>query len=166
MKRSDKSDETDRGFDNEKAEFFEALGHPTRIKILQILGQRPQSFSELKKQTGIDSSGNLTFHLGKLVNLIKTNSDGNYQLTDDGREAVRVIETSVQCELSKKLGDRSVSPKFNLGIIAISIVWAITMILVSVLVRGSVVLGNNLLEVEIGGFIACLLILTWLGRVR
>src|SRR5215472_6134006 len=90
------SGKMDPKFDERRAEFFEALGHPTRIRILQFLAEGEQSFSELKRKLEIDSSGNLSFHLGKLASLVKTNSDGNYALTDDGKEAVRVVETSVQ----------------------------------------------------------------------
>jgi len=155
----------DESYDSQRAELFDALGHPTRINILQILADSPQSFSELKRKVGVGSSGNLSFHLGKLENLVRTNSDRNYVLTDDGQEAVRVIETSVQCGVSRKLGDR-ISPRFNLGIIAISIVWALTMIAVSLFVPGNTVLGTALIEVLLGGFLACLLILVWLGRTR
>lgn len=33
----------------------------------------------------------MTFHLGKLDGLVKTTSEGNYALTDDGKEALRLI---------------------------------------------------------------------------
>lgn len=154
----------DSRFDSERAELFEALGHETRIRILQILEESPSSFSELKKGVNIESSGNLSFHLGKLGNLIGTDSNGDYLLTDDGKEAVRVIDTSIECGISRKLGGSVVSPKFNPGIIGISIVWAIMMVVVSLLVRGDPELGTNLLFVEAGGFIASLSILSWLAR--
>jgi Sec-independent protein secretion pathway component TatC len=51
------------------------------------------TFSDLKKVAGIESSGHLEFHLRKLAHLIRTNQDGSYTLTDDGREAVRIIQT-------------------------------------------------------------------------
>jgi hypothetical protein len=155
----------DSRFDSERAELFEALGHETRIRILQILSKSPSSFSELKKGVKIESSGNLSFHLGKLGNLIRTDSNGDYLLTDDGQEAVRVIDTSIECGISRKLGNRGLSPKFNLGTIAISIVWAVMMVVVSLFVRGDAGLGTNLLFVEMGGFIASFSILSWLGRV-
>lgn len=50
-------------------------------------------FSELKRKVGIESSGHLMFHLGKLDGLVKTTLEGNYALTDDGREALRLLET-------------------------------------------------------------------------
>jgi DNA-binding transcriptional ArsR family regulator len=85
------SDEKD-DFDYERAELFEAIGHPTRIKILKTLGERPMSFTDLKKSIGIESSGHMSFHLSKLASLVKATSDGTYTLTDDGREALRIVE--------------------------------------------------------------------------
>lgn len=79
------------GFDSGKAELFEQLGHPIRIRILESLYGAPLSFSELKKFTGIESNGHLTFHLGKLGGLVKTNTDGDYALTDEGRCSFRLV---------------------------------------------------------------------------
>jgi len=81
-------------FNQARAELFEALGHPIRIRILQTLEREPMGFAELKKAVGIESSGHLTFHLGKLEGLLKVGQDGGYSLTDEGREALRVISAT------------------------------------------------------------------------
>jgi DNA-binding transcriptional ArsR family regulator len=60
--------------DQERAEVFDALGHPTRIAILKTLSEGPAGFSELKKRTSIESSGHLQHHLNKLDGLIKTDA--------------------------------------------------------------------------------------------
>lgn len=86
------SEDVERRFDSSRAELFDALGHPTRIRILQVLSQRAMTFSELKKEVGIESSGHLTFHLGKLDLLLRVNPNGLYELTDDGREALHLAE--------------------------------------------------------------------------
>jgi DNA-binding beta-propeller fold protein YncE/DNA-binding HxlR family transcriptional regulator len=78
-------------FDSTRAEIFEALGHPMRIRILYALEGGPMGFSSLKKEVEIDSSGHLQFHLGKLHHMVKTNAEGSYALTDDGKEAIRVL---------------------------------------------------------------------------
>jgi len=65
-------------FNRDRAELFEALGHPTRIKILGLLAESPMGFADLKKALGIDSSGLLQFHLGKLNTLVKTAAEGQY----------------------------------------------------------------------------------------
>lgn len=80
-------------FDSSRAELFEALGHPIRMRILQYLGEAQLSFSELKRKVGIESSGHLNFHLVKLDGLVKTTAEGYYVLTDDGKEALRLQET-------------------------------------------------------------------------
>lgn len=87
-------DQDESKFDVSRAELFEALGHHTRITILQALGEKPMGFSDLKKKTGIESSGLLSFHLGKLTHLVTTTQDGNYTLTDQGKEAVRMIQVT------------------------------------------------------------------------
>jgi DNA-binding beta-propeller fold protein YncE len=71
-----------------RAELFEAIGHPTRIKILQVLKGEPLGFAGLKRAVGVESSGNMAFHLAKLRNLVAVGPDGNYLLTDDGKEAL------------------------------------------------------------------------------
>ena len=81
-------------FDAGRAELFEALGHPVRIRILQALDERPMGFAELKKAVGIESSGHLSFHLGKLEGLLKVGDAGAYSLTDEGREALRVVSVT------------------------------------------------------------------------
>ena len=88
------SNQSEPGFDQTKAELFEALGHPMRIRILQTLERAPMGFAELKKAVGVESSGHLSFHLGKLDGLQKVDQDGRYSLTDEGREALRVISAT------------------------------------------------------------------------
>jgi DNA-binding transcriptional ArsR family regulator len=78
------------GFSIEKGELFEALGHPTRIRILKLVQDSPTGFSDLKKALGIESSGLMQHHLRKLQGLVKVADRGNYALTDEGREALRV----------------------------------------------------------------------------
>jgi len=83
----------DEGFNVGRAELFEAMGHPNRIRILKALSDRPLGFSELKRTLSMESSGLLSFHLQKLTNLVKTTSEGAYALTDEGKEALRIAET-------------------------------------------------------------------------
>jgi len=78
-------------FNKDRAELFEALGHPTRIRILQCLAESPLGFAELKKRLDIESGGLLQFHLGKLQELVKVSAERNYALTDEGKEALRSI---------------------------------------------------------------------------
>jgi DNA-binding HxlR family transcriptional regulator len=79
--------------DLSRIELFEALGHPMRVKIIEALNVSPLGFADLKRKVGIESSGHLSFHLNKLGNLVRIDSEGNYSLTDDGREALRLLDT-------------------------------------------------------------------------
>ena len=74
--------------DDPRAELFESIGHPIRIKILQVLHDEPMGFADLKRAVGVESSGNMSYHLTKLRHLVRTAADGNYVLTDAGREAL------------------------------------------------------------------------------
>jgi DNA-binding transcriptional ArsR family regulator len=79
--------------DRERAEVFDALGHPTRISILKALSEEPLGFADLKKRMGIDSSGHLQHHLSKLGGLIKTDEHGKYCISDQGKDALFAVQT-------------------------------------------------------------------------
>ena len=51
-------------------------------------------FAELKREVGIESSGHLQFHLSKLSGLVATTAGGDYVLSDDGKEAIRVLRST------------------------------------------------------------------------
>ena len=58
-------------------------------------------FAELKRDSGIESNGLLAFHVGKLEGLVQQNSEGSYELTDEGREALRIIDASKSSEKNR-----------------------------------------------------------------
>jgi len=109
-------------FDASRAELFEALGHPVRVKILRTLNQRPMGFAELKKAVGIDSSGHLQFHLGKLSGLVETTSEGAYALTDDGREAIRVLTLTSEGKGGSGAHSRLSQPAWTKALVAVLLV--------------------------------------------
>ncbi len=74
--------------DKQRAEMFDALGHPTRIKILKVLSEGPLGFSDLKRSLSIDSGGHLNHHLDKLGDLIKKEEYGKYCISDKGKDAL------------------------------------------------------------------------------
>lgn len=86
------SDYNDKGGLSEAA-LFETIAHETRIRTLFLLRDDVLSFSELKRELGISSSGNLQHHISKLRSLIEVNTDGQYSLTDNGREALMAIQS-------------------------------------------------------------------------
>jgi DNA-binding HxlR family transcriptional regulator len=89
MEDDQKQIETDR----QRAEVFDALGHPTRILILKVLSEGAMGFADLKKKTGFESSGHLQHHLTKLNGLIKTDEYGKYCLSDQGKDALLTVQT-------------------------------------------------------------------------
>lgn len=88
------------------AELFESISHPTRIGILRILEKQPRSFSALKRELKIESSGNIDHHIKKLGELVNVGDDGLYVLTDAGREALRAIDA---IDMWKRLEERRIS---------------------------------------------------------
>ncbi|MFW9854887.1 MAG: ArsR/SmtB family transcription factor [Candidatus Thorarchaeota archaeon] len=91
---ADELPEEQRNFEKESiaAELFEAISHPTRIRILKSLAKETLGFSKLKSRMGLSSSGNLSHHLTKLGVLVQTNAQGDYELTAQGYDALIAIE--------------------------------------------------------------------------
>lgn len=68
-----------------KAEFFKTLGHPARIRVLELLSQRDHTVAEMLPEVGIEPA-NLSQHLAVLrraglVTSRKTGSTVVYTLT-------------------------------------------------------------------------------------
>jgi len=68
-----------------KAEFFKTLGHPARIRILELLSEREHAVSELLPEVGIEPA-NMSQHLAVLrrAGLVTTRKEGSavhYSLT-------------------------------------------------------------------------------------
>ena len=69
-----------------KAELFKALGHPARVRVLEVLSEGERSVSELQPLVGIESS-HLSQQLGILrrAGLVSARKDGAsviYSLAD------------------------------------------------------------------------------------
>jgi ArsR family transcriptional regulator len=61
-----------------KAEFFKALGHPARIRVLELLSEREHAVSEMVPEVGIEPA-HLSQQLAVLrkMNLVATRKEGN-----------------------------------------------------------------------------------------
>ena len=87
-----------------KAQFFKTLGHPVRIRILEVLSQGPRSVSALQPDVGIESS-HLSQQLAVLrhAGIVVSERDGTsmiYSVTDSQifellRVAKQIITTSL-----------------------------------------------------------------------
>jgi hypothetical protein len=70
---------------------FTSLKHPIRRRILRILSNEQQSFSDLQKQFKIESS-HLTYHIDGLGSLLFKTDDGKYTLSSLGDAAVSMMK--------------------------------------------------------------------------
>ena len=93
--------------DRQRAEVFDALGHPTRILILKVLSEGSLGFADLKKKTGFESSGHLQHHLTKLNRLIKTDEYGKYCLSDEGKDALLTVQTVERASLKNNAQEKA-----------------------------------------------------------
>ena len=61
-----------------KAEFFKALAHPARIRVLELLSEREHSVSEMLPEVGLEAA-HLSQQLGVLrkMNLVVTRKEGS-----------------------------------------------------------------------------------------
>ncbi len=61
-----------------KAEFFKTLGHPARIRVLELLGEREHAVSELLPEIGVEPA-NLSQQLAVLrrAGLVETRKEGS-----------------------------------------------------------------------------------------
>lgn len=69
-----------------KADFFRALSHPARVRILELISEEERAVGELQEELGLDSSGT-SQHLAALrrQNLVETRRQGTtiyYKLKD------------------------------------------------------------------------------------
>ncbi len=82
---------------------FRSLKHPVRRKILHILSEKTQTFSEMLDLLGVSSS-NLTYHLESLGELV-TQENGVYKLSTFGSAAantMRIVEEAPEIQPRKR----------------------------------------------------------------
>jgi DNA-binding transcriptional ArsR family regulator len=92
-----------------KAEFFKTLGHPARIRVLELLGQRELAVSELLPEVGVEAT-NLSQHLAVLrrAGLVVTRKEGAtvyYSLTSPRVAELLAVARGILTEvLSEQMG--------------------------------------------------------------
>ncbi|MFJ2032564.1 ArsR/SmtB family transcription factor [Streptosporangium sp. NPDC087985] len=88
-----------------KAEFFKALGHPSRIRVLELLSERDHSVAEMLPEVGIEPA-HLSQQLAVLrrANLVVSRKEGSgvyYSLTSpDIAELLRMARSILTGVLS------------------------------------------------------------------
>ncbi|TFG00854.1 MAG: hydrogenase iron-sulfur subunit [Promethearchaeota archaeon] len=72
-------------------DIYSILSHEIRRKILNVLDREGfLSYTDLMDETGIDSTGQLNFHIKKLGSLIDKDNK-SYFLTEDGKRVLKII---------------------------------------------------------------------------
>ncbi|WP_129260356.1 metalloregulator ArsR/SmtB family transcription factor [Streptomyces sp. M3] len=82
-----------------KADFFKTLGHPVRIRVLELLSQREHAVAELLPEVGIEAA-HLSQQLAVLrrANLVATRKEGAtvfYRLTTPEVADLLVVARSI-----------------------------------------------------------------------
>jgi biotin operon repressor len=92
----------DDGFDANRA--IKILGHPVRIKIIELLAERgPLSWKELSKELGT-STGALYHHIDMLERLVEQNTSKKYVLTKLGFSVHAYLEAHSSTRDAAALG--------------------------------------------------------------
>lgn len=90
-----------------KAEFFKTLGHPARIRVLELLVQRDHSVAELLPEVGIETS-NLSQQLAVLrrAGVVVARREGNTVTYSIGAPQVAELLRVARDVLTGVLSDR------------------------------------------------------------
>lgn len=92
-----------------KADFFKTLGHPVRIRVLELLGQREHAVSEMLPEVGVEAA-NLSQQLAVLrrAGLVTTRKEGSavyYSLTSPRVAELLAVARGILTEvLTEQLG--------------------------------------------------------------
>ena len=92
-----------------KAEFFKTLGHPVRIRVLELLGQREHAVSEMLPEVGVEAA-NLSQQLAVLrrAGLVTTRKEGSavfYSLTSPRLAELLAVARGILTEvLTEQVG--------------------------------------------------------------
>ncbi len=100
-----------------KAEFFKTLGHPARIRILEVLRDRERPVSELIPEVGIEAS-HLSQQLGilKRANIVQYRKEGSaviYSVTDPA--VFELLEVAKRILTSTLVGTRDLLNALEAG---------------------------------------------------
>ena len=92
-----------------KAEFFKTLGHPVRIRVLELLGQREHAVSEMLPEVGVEAA-NLSQQLAvrRRAGLVTTRKEGSavfYSLTSPRLAELLAVARGILTEvLTEQVG--------------------------------------------------------------
>jgi len=99
---------------------YKALDHPIRRKIIQLLADDHQTYSQLLQSLAIES-GHLAYHLRNLGELLEKDEEGNYYLNLEGEKAYEFLTGET---LSKESDDNPFKQASFLVVIVLIVVIA------------------------------------------
>jgi DNA-binding transcriptional ArsR family regulator len=90
-----------------KGEFFKTLGHPARVRILELLAAQDRSVGELALEVEIESS-NLSQQLGVLrrAGVVEARKDGNAVIYSIASPDIAELLAVARKVLTRMLSDR------------------------------------------------------------
>jgi ArsR family transcriptional regulator len=90
-----------------KAEFFKTLGHPARIRVLELLTDRERSVGELLPEVGLEAS-NLSQQLGVLrrAGVVVARKEGNTVIYSIASPAIAELLMVARKVLTTVLSDQ------------------------------------------------------------
>lgn len=90
-----------------KGEFFKTLGHPARVRILELLAERDRSVGELQPEVGLEPS-NLSQQLGVLrrAGVVTARKDGNSVIYSIASSDIAQLLAVARKVLTTVLSDR------------------------------------------------------------
>jgi ArsR family transcriptional regulator len=90
-----------------KAEFFKTLGHPARIRILELLAKREHSVGELQPEVGLEAS-HLSQQLGVLrrAGVVVARKQGNSVIYSIASPAIAELMDVARTVLTGLLNDQ------------------------------------------------------------
>jgi len=119
---------------------LKGLANRKRLRILRVLRNRPMTFSELMREVGMGSSGELGFHLNKLAGLV-VKKGNKYYVSEAGLKILEALETITR-EPTVVGIDRVPIPKMARCLI-ILIIALVTVMWISTLYFGFMVLPEE-----------------------
>ncbi|WP_109560534.1 ArsR/SmtB family transcription factor [Mycolicibacter senuensis] len=90
-----------------KADFFKTLGHPARIRVLELLAERDRTVGELLPEIGLEAS-NLSQQLGVLrrAGVVTATKEGNTVVYSIASPVITELLTVARKALTGLLSDQ------------------------------------------------------------
>jgi len=99
------------------------LRHPLRRRILEVLSEKPHTYTQLMKTLRVEDSSLLSYHLGKMERLVV--KDGRlYRLSSEGELVLRVLEGYYGAAL---FGDNEVLQRFIVSLFLLTVLVPLAM---------------------------------------